>query len=237
MRQRRRKHRSGLLPKGELIAIYKTKEWYRANKWNVNPEVSEPVTGVNQVPTDIVIEQTEAGSGNFYEFEPDVYEAIVADIEQVDNPFEDDKTQLQFTFEVPGYQNEDGSVANKRAWANPVWNSKSKLWKWAQVITGSAPEAGVPFRTSILIGKPCRIVMNADTNQKGEAVIKITDVLASKQAAPAPAKKGLVAAIKKDGPPPKADVLDFDMCSAPGCAMKADAYTSKGTPFCEPHMP
>jgi hypothetical protein len=148
---------------------------------------------------EIVIQQTEAGTGNFYEFIPDVYDAVCAGVEEVDNPFEDDKTQLQFSFEVPGYANEDGTVASKRAWANPVWNAKSKLWKWTSAITAATPQPGDPFRSSMVVGKACRVVMNADMNQKGEPVVKITDVLAAKNAVAAPPagkKKGLVERVK-----------------------------------------
>lgn len=182
--------------------------------------------GENTVGTEIVIQQTEAGGGNFYEFEPDVYEAIVADIEEVDNPFEEDKTQLEFTFEVPGYANEDGTVATKRAWANPVWNSKSKLWAWASAILGTEPAKGEPFRTSQLIGKPCRITMNAATNQKGERVVKITDVLGPKAAAKNGKKPaGLVQRLKEEG------------CCVPGCKGTLSAYDADGNGFCKKHAP
>lgn len=232
LRQRRRPHRSGLIPKGELLRTWK--ERHPGEQEQREPAASETEGKVNQVTTaEIVIPQTEAGSGNFYEFEPDVYDAIVSDIEQVDNPFEDDKTQLQFTFEIPGYSNEDGTPATKRAWANPVWNAKSKLWKWASVILGETPAPGEPFRTSTLIGKPCRVVMNADTNQKGDKIIKITDVLGSQKPAAKP-KPGLVAKLKAEERP---DEVKVDYCSTQGCTAVAEIYTSRGTPFCEQHAP
>jgi hypothetical protein len=178
---------------------------------------------------EITIEQTEAGGGQFYEFEPGMYDAIVADIEETDNPFEEDKTQLQFTFEVPGYENEDGTTANKRGWANPVWNSKSKLWGWAFAILGVEPAAGEPFRTSQLIGKPCRIVLNTGKKQDGTSVIKLTDVLGPLKAAPK--KAGLKARLE-------AEEMPFDdICKEEGCKAVATQYTSKGTPFCEDHAP
>jgi hypothetical protein len=180
---------------------------------------------VTNVATEIVIQQTEAGGGNFYEFEPDVYEALVANIEEVDNPFEEDKTQLEFTFEIPGYENEDGTVASKRAWANPVWNSKSKLWGWASAILGVEPAKGEAFRTSALIGKPCRVTMNAGTNQKGERIVKVTDVLGPKVAANGKAKPGLVSRMKADG------------CCVPSCKGELSAYDAEGNGFCAKHAP
>lgn len=177
--------------------------------------------------TEIVIPQTEGNGGNFYEFEPDVYDAIVADIEEVDNPFEDDKTQLQFTFEIVGYKNEDGTVATKRSWANPVWNPKSKLWGWAQAILGTTPGAGEPFRTSLLIGKPCRVTMNRGQNQKGDTIVKITDVLGPKVA---PAVNGTAkkAAAQQAKP---------DACVVPGCKKPVDTYDGEGNAFCTKHAP
>ena len=171
--------------------------------------------------TEIIIPQTEAGGGNFYEFEPDVYDAIVADIEETDNPFEEDKTQLQFTFEVPGYQNEDGSPASKRAWANPVWNSKSKLWDWATAILGKEPAEGEPFRTSSLIGKPCRITLKAGKNLKGEPVVKLTEVMGPKKAA----KPGLVERLKEEG------------CCVPKCKGELFQYDGEGLGYCKKHAP
>lgn len=186
--------------------------------------------------TEIEIPQTEARDAvGYYEFKPGVYEATVAHIESVDNPFEDDKQQLEFTFEITGFQNEDGSPATRRSWANPVFNSKSKLFGWCVAILGDEmPQKGEPFRTSLLIGRPCQVVLNAGTNQQGDKIVKLTDILPPKESQPKP---GLVAALKKGAKPDKVDVIDFDMCSAPGCAVKADAYTSKGTPFCDAHMP
>ena len=172
---------------------------------------------------EIVIEQTEAGSGQYYEFKPDVYDAVVTDIIETDNPFEEDKTQLEFTFEVPGYQNEDGTVASKRGWANPVWNPKSKLWGWAFAILGKEPAAGEPFRTSALIGQPCRIVLNAGKNQKGESIVKLTEVLGAKVAPPA--KAGLAARLKAEN------------CTTPKCTRPLSAFDPDGNPWCEKHAP
>lgn len=183
---------------------------------------------MNNVATDIIIQQTEASSGQFYEFEPGMYDAIITDIEETDNPFEEDKTQLQFTFEVPGYENEDGSTANKRGWANPVWNSKSKLWGWAFAILGKEPAEGEAFRTSSLIGKPCRIVLNTGKKQDGTSVLKLTDVLGPMKAAPKKAslKERLIAE-----QPENVD----DICK--DCDQVATQYTAKGTPYCEEHAP
>ena len=172
---------------------------------------------------EIVIEQTEAGSGQFYEFEPGMYDAVVADIEETDNPFEEDKSQLQFTFEVPEFQNEDGSTASKRGWANPVWNSKSKLWGWAAAILGTEPAEGEPFRTSSLIGKPCRIVLNTGKKLDGTKVIKLTDVLGPTKAAPK--KAGLV------------ERLQEEACSFPKCKTGLETYDAEGNPWCNKHKP
>lgn len=239
LEQRRRPHRH-VIAKGALHAGDYTRgvKWQAKEKYRKHNEQSEreSTQGVSNVATEIVIEQTEAGGGNFHEFEPGMYDAEVSDISEVVNPFEDDKTQLQFTFDVAGYQNEDGTVANKRAWANPVWNQKSKLYGWAAAILGKVPEKGEAFRASILIGKPCRIVLNEGTNLKGETIIKLTDVLGPMKAAP---KKGKLTERLAADPPAGATVVEesIDYCKEPDCKRVADGYTGKGSPYCDEHMP
>jgi len=170
------------------------------------------------VESEIVIEQTETRDG-YYEFAPDVYDAVIVNIKKVDNPFEEGKKQLEFTFEIPGYYFEDGSVALKRAWANAVWNRRSKLWSWATAILGAEPAKGEPFRTSSLIGKPCRVTMNVVTTQKGERVVKITDVLGAKATTNT-----------------HDDMADAqETCR--DCDQPATQYTTRGTPFCDAHAP
>lgn len=179
---------------------------------------------------DIVIPMTEP-SGGFYEFEPGMYDAIVQNIESVPNTYPDSRndTQLQWTFEVPGYENEDGSTADKRGWCNPVWNPKAKLWKWAQAILGSVPGEGEPFRTSSLIGKPCRIVLNSDDGK-----IKLTDVLGPAKAGgkAAPKKPGLVARLQ-DGDVPAGTAVATDMGPCVLCGEPGTRFTGKGKPICD----
>lgn len=176
--------------------------------------------------TDITIPQTATG-GNFIELDPGTYDAVVASIEQVPNPFEEDKTQLQFEFEITGYQNEDGTPATKRAWANPVWNGQSKLWKWSKAILGVTPAEGDPFRSSSLVGQPCRVFINSGENQKGEPVTKIVDVLGPAAKA-APKKAGLVTRLRAEQP----ENVNQDMGPCISCGGVADQFTGKGKPIC-----
>lgn len=232
--QRRRPHRSGLIPKGEL---HRRKEREREQAQQREVSTSEQTGKVNNVAQDIVIQQTEAGGGNFYQFEPDVYEAVISDIEMIPNPYEEGKDQLQWTFEFPGYENEDGTIATKRAYCNPVWNAKAKLWTWAQAILGTTPAPDEPFRTSSLIGKGCRVVMVLGTKQDGSPFTKIDSLLAAKAAVNGkkPAKN-LRARLEAD-PPAGTTVVETDKCATPGCGREAEEYTSRGTPFCSEHMP
>ena len=185
---------------------------------------------------DISIDVTEAGTGTFYQFEPDVYDAIVSGIEEVDNPFEENATQLEWTFEVPGYQNEDGTVATKRGWCNPVINAKSKMYGWIEAILGTPPGVGEAFRTSTLIGKPCRITLNKGTNQKGEKIVKLTDVLGPKAPANGKAKPGLIDRLKAD-PPAGTTIVDENVCSLPKCKREVFMFDNDGVAYCEKHAP
>lgn len=237
--QRRRPHRGGLVAKGALHRMKKAEAYREQQEQKEQAKRVQVATkDVNNV-AEILIEQTEAGGGNFFEFEPGMYEAAIVDVEEVDNPFEDDKTQLQFTFEVPGYENEDGTTAQRRAWANPVWNSKSKLWGWVTAIRGEEPAKGEPFRTSTLVGQKCRIVLNTGKKQDGTTIIKLTDVLGPEKAkAASKAKPGLVSRLKGGDVPAGATVApDADICSDADCGDEATIYTSRGTPFCDDHAP
>ena len=200
-------------------------------------ESSEQTTGVNNV-AEILIPQTEAGGGNFYEFEPGMYPATITNIEEVDNPFEDDKTQLEFTFEVDDCFNEDDTPATRRAWANPVWNSKSKLWGWAAAILGAEPAAGEPFRTSTLVGQKCRIVLNTGKKQDGTSIVKLTDVLGPEKPKAGKGKGSLSQRLQAGDVPAGvavvADELPF-VCVV--CDEPATAYTDKGKPVCADHTP
>ena len=192
--------------------------------------------------TDIVIEET---TSNFYDFEPGVYDAIITDITSVENKFpEGADTQLLFTFTIPGYQNEDGTPASKLAWANPVWNKKTKLYAWTSVIAPSEmPGEGEPFRTSILIDKPCRVVLNLEPKKDGSGmVLKVTGVMAptAKAAAKpaAKAKPGLAARLQAGDVPEGATVnIDTEQNVCVTCGKAAEVYTAKGTPYCEADQP
>lgn len=188
---------------------------------------------------DIVIEPAES---NFFDMEPDVYyEATVTHIVEIPNKFPDARTplQIQFDFEIAGESNKDGTVASRRGWAAKLWVPRAKLYKWVTAIVGPTSK-DLPFRTSLLLGKPCRIIDQSGFDDDGNAVVRLNVV--------APAKNGkkatgtLRARLEAD-PPKGATVVDTlatgaeDACSAPECERMAEAYTSKGTPFCEDHMP
>jgi hypothetical protein len=176
-----------------------------------------------------------------------MYDMIVSEIISVDNPFEDDKQQLQVTFsdESGDRFDTDGTTpANKRAWCNPVWNPKSKLWAWSESILGSPPKAGEGFRSSMLVGQRCRVVMNKATNQKGEPIIKITDVLGAAEvgapAGSAPAKKakpGLVAQIKAAQPETGNPDDNNNLCCVPNCKAEYELADNDGNFFCQKHAP
>src|SRR3990167_5014373 len=156
-----RRHRLGR----ELYAL-------RQHTPGVNPKTgkrakkmreSEQVTNA----TETVIQPTES---NFFEFEPDVYyDAIVESITEVPNNFPDARTptQLQWEFRVDSEQNEDGTPATKRGWSSPLWNPRAKTYKWALAILGTV-DKDASFRTSMVVGKPCRIVLVSGVDDKGQ---------------------------------------------------------------------
>ena len=218
MRQRRRPHRYGKLTKGAQARLRKeiTEREQAAHEQERQRE-QEGETNV----AEIMIPQTEGG-GNFRDLPPGMYAASVSNIEEVNNPFEEDKTQLQLTFTIDGENNDDGTPCEKRAWANPVFNPQSKLYKWVSAISG-VPAAGEPFRTSTLVGKPCRIFMNTAKKADGTEFTKIVDVLSAE--VNIPKKPGLVAALKEEG------------CSVKNCKRELFVYDSDGLGFCEKHAP
>ena len=185
---------------------------------------SEQVTNA----TETVIQPTES---NFFEFEPDVYyDAIVESITEIPNTFPDARTptQLQWEFRVDSEQNEDGTPASKRGWSSPLWNPRAKTYKWALAILGTV-DKDAPFRTSMVVGKPCRIVLVSGTDDKGQPGTSLNVVgLAAKAA---PKKAGVVQQLREEQPENvNQDIGPCVICDEPGTA-----FSAKGKPLCEAH--
>ena len=178
--------------------------------------------------TETTIQPTES---NFFEFEPDVYyDAIVASITEVPNNFPDARTatQLQWEFRVDSEQNEDGTPASKRGWSSPIWNPRAKTYKWTLAILGTV-DKDAPFRSSMVVGKPCRIVLVSGVNDQGQPGTSLNVVGPTKGAeAKATPKRGLVQQVREEQP----ENVNQDMGPCISCGSPADQFTGKGKPIC-----
>jgi hypothetical protein len=221
-----------------LVRRYRLSRELRELRHSENAQGVNPTTGKRakrtkeseQVTTDTTIEPTES---NFFEFEPDVYyDAIVDSITEVPNNFPDARTatQLQWEFRVDSEHNEDGTVATKRGWSSFIWNPRAKTYKWALAILG-AVDKDAAFRTSMVIGKPCRIVLVSGVNDQGQPGTSLNVVgptKATASAKPAAKKAGLVSSLKAEQPENIASIGACVLCGEPGTA-----YTGKGQPICD----
>ncbi len=153
------------------------------------------------------IEATEAR--NLIDIEAGIYAATVTGVEPAEGTFGE---QIKFSFSVDGQTTEDGDPLELWGWASQKLNPKSKLWKWAKVLTGQEPVKGTVFDVEDLVGKRCSLLVIREETDEGVRC-KVKDVLAPKKAA-APTS---------------------DTCSE--CLDPVSYFTPEGGAFCDDHGP
>ena len=153
------------------------------------------------------IEATEAK--NAIDIEAGVYQATVTKVEPADGTFGE---QVKFTFSVDGQMTDDGSPLELWGWASQKLNPKSKLWKWAKVLSGQEPIKGTVFDVEELTDKRCSLLVIREETDEGVRC-KVKDVLVPKKTA-APTS---------------------DTCSQ--CDRDVFVFDAQGVPLCADHAP
>ena len=180
---------------------------------------------------DIVLTPVEGSSGAWAALEAGVYAARVKEIEDVgiSEMYPADGPRLKFTFELPDELDDQNMPITLFKWCSQkltTGQKPSNLWKWAEAL-GAAPQKGVPFAVSQLVGKACQIVIEVKQLPDGDTRPQIATLLPAKAGKRAPLAQR-VAAAPVGGPEEAADLCV--VCDAP-----ATRYTATGKPLCEAH--
>ncbi len=140
--------------------------------------------------------------------ESGTYPATVTSIEPDDGQY---GAQLRFEFTVDGQRDENSNPITLLAWASQKLSPQSKLWAWWVALTGKPPEVGATHKSSTLIGKKCRLVIEeVETDNGPRSRVK---------AVWAPAAKAEVTANCKE------------------CGAEPQYFDADGAGYCDAHGP
>ncbi len=104
----------------------------------------------------------------------DVVTATLIEMELVDNPFEVDRKQIRFRWQVNGGEDNGRTLAS---WANHVpLTPKAKLRAVIEALLGRTLRDGEAPKSTQLVGRQARLVVDPVYSASGTIVNKVTDV-------------------------------------------------------------
>lgn len=122
-------------------------------------------------------------AGEFELIEPDQYEAVVDRIEEFQGTkYQSTEPQLQakIVWQIVGGEF-DGKHVDRIV--SPSLNEKATLYPFFKAVTGITPEPGQRYDIeALMVGKPCRIVVEDYTNQRGQTFSRVATVLPPRKA-------------------------------------------------------
>lgn len=123
-------------------------------------------------------------AGEFELIDPDQYEAVIDRLEEFHGTkYQSTEPQLQvkmvWRITTPGEF--EGKMVDRIV--SPSLNEKATLYPFFKAVTGITPEPGQRYDLEAhMVGKPCRIVVEDYTNQRGQTFSRVSAVLPPRKA-------------------------------------------------------